>query len=127
MKLRKTTPILYVDAIEPSLAHWRERLGYEVVGEVAHGERLAFAILARDGVELMLQTFASAADDLPGLVTALRARPFALYHEVDDVEAAARLLREAQVVAGPRTTSYGAREIFVEDPAGFVHGYAQRL
>jgi hypothetical protein len=123
--IKKTTPLLVVEAIEPCLDHFCARLGYTLGPQVPHGERLGFVILAKGDVELMLQTFASAADDLPALVPLLRARPMALYHDVDDLEAVARALPAASILVGPRTTNYGAREIFATDPAGFIHGYAQ--
>jgi hypothetical protein len=38
--IRKSTPVLFVDAIEPSLAFWRDRLGFSVTVEVPHGDTL---------------------------------------------------------------------------------------
>ena len=59
MKMNRLTPVLMVEAIEPCLPFWVDRLGFSKTVEVPHGDRLGFAILVRDGVELMYQTRAS--------------------------------------------------------------------
>jgi hypothetical protein len=65
--LRKATPVLVVDRIEPVLAFWKE-LGIEPTVQVPDQEatdgRLGFAILAADGIEVMYQTAASVRGDL---------------------------------------------------------------
>jgi len=53
--VKKLTPIMTVDAIEPCLGFWTERLGSTVTTQVPHKDRLGFAILARlEGVEVVL-------------------------------------------------------------------------
>jgi hypothetical protein len=52
----KITPILFVDAIEPSLEFWVGRLEFETIAEVPEGNRLGFVILKKGDSELMLQT-----------------------------------------------------------------------
>ncbi|MFW6078722.1 MAG: hypothetical protein ACODAE_03825, partial [Gemmatimonadota bacterium] len=65
--VKKITPLLYVEEIEPVLPFWVDRLGFEVTAEVPEGDRLGFVILARDGEEVMYQTRASVESDLPAL------------------------------------------------------------
>ena len=122
MKIDKLTPILVVDAIEPALAFWTGALGYEKVVEVPHEGRLGFVLLQKDGHEVMLQTKASIAADLP----AMAGTPCALYADVKSIQAAQKAVGEhATVIAGPRETFYGAREVWVRDPAGNVIGFAE--
>ena len=64
--MKKLTPILFVDAIEPCLPFWTERLGFTKATEVPHDGRLGFVILVKDGLELMYQTWDSAAADVSG-------------------------------------------------------------
>ena len=49
------------------------------------------------------------------------------YIDVDSVEEAQALVAKtgARILVGPRTTSYGAKEIWVMTPGGFVTGYAE--
>ena len=127
MRILRSTPILLVDRIEPHLEFWRDRMGYELTAQVPHGEGAGFVILTRDGQELMMQTHASAADDLPEVGRRAASRGVAFFHEVDDLDDAMRRTEGLEVVGGPRTAAYGMREIFVVDKAGFVHGYAQKV
>ena len=48
-----------------------------------------------------------------------------LYLRVDEVETVPALVPEAEVVVSPRTTPYGAREVFLREPGGHVVGFAQ--
>jgi len=126
--LRKATPVLIVDRIEPVLPFWT-KLGLAATTEVpdqnATDGRLAFVILAGEGAEVMYQTAASVKEDLVKSASAkdaFRAAPqqTTLYVEVDslaDVES--RLLGEL-VVMPQRKTFYGATEIGYADPAGNI-------
>src|SRR5688572_19144484 len=81
--LKKLTPVLLVEAIEPVLPFWKQ-LGFEVTAEVPHGDRLGFVILVKSGVELMYQTRDAMKDDLP---TFAETNSQGLYFlEVDDLE-----------------------------------------
>jgi hypothetical protein len=52
----KITPILFVDAIEPSLEFWVGRLNFEKIVEVPEGTKIGFVILQKGASEVMLQT-----------------------------------------------------------------------
>jgi uncharacterized glyoxalase superfamily protein PhnB len=121
--LKKLTPVLFVEKIEPCLPFWVERLGFQKTAEVPEGEALGFVILARDGVEVMLQTRASVAKDVPALAQE-PSRSF-LYVEVADFADIKRRLAGADIVIPERKTFYGATEIGVRDPAGNVITFAQ--
>ena len=120
--VRKATPIMFVDSVEPCVAFW-QRLGFEKTVEVPHGDALGFAILVQGSVELMLQSRASIAEDLP----ALAAEPsrVALYVEVTDLDEAAGRVQGAPAVFERRKTFYGAEEFGVRDPAGNIVTLAQ--
>jgi uncharacterized glyoxalase superfamily protein PhnB len=115
---------LIVDAIEPCLPFWCERLGFTVSVEVPHGGRLGFAILVKDGAELMMQTRASLADDIaPAASESYRSM---LYVHVDDLAAIKRALKDVDRVVADRRTFYGADEVLVRDPVGNVVVFGQR-
>lgn len=121
----KLTPILVVEAIEPCLEFWVDRLGFEKTVEVPHGDRLGFAILVRGGLELMLQTRASVADDVPSLAAGPHGS--VLYLDVGDLDEVVAALGDVEVLVPERTTFYGAREVFVREPGGHVVGFAQHV
>jgi hypothetical protein len=123
MRVKKLTPVLYVDAIEPCLDFWT-RLGFEKTAEVPQGDKLGFVILKKDDVEVMYQTRASVANDIPALKDAPVKGSF-LFIEVDDINAIDTLLAGKDYVIPRRTTFYGADEVIVREPAGNVVAFAQ--
>ena len=124
MKVAKLTPVLIVEAIEPCLSFWTDRLGFAKTVEVPHGEQLGFVILVRDGVEVMYQTRASVQGDVPALADT-PSRGNLLYFEVDDLDAVESALDGVPHVIPRRTTFYGAQEIIVREPGGNAVAFAQ--
>jgi uncharacterized glyoxalase superfamily protein PhnB len=125
MMIQKLTPVLIVDAVEPSAAFWRERLGFEQHIEVPHGDALGFVGLQRDGAELMYQSRDSVADDIPSI--AADAYRTALFIEVEDLDAIERAMEGVERLFPRRTTFYGMAEIGVREPGGNVVIFAQRV
>ena len=121
--VRKITPVLFVDHIEPCLGFWTG-LGFEKAVEVPEEDRLGFVLLVKDGVEVMYQSRASLRKDVPALASAPSAT--ALYIEVDDLDEVARRVAGAPVVVPRRKTFYGMEEIGVREPAGNLVTFARR-
>lgn len=124
--LKKLTPVLIVDEVEPVVAFWAA-VGMKAVVEVPHGDRLGFVILKGDEIELMYQSIASVREDEPRVLEGPRGpRASAVYIEVDDLDAVtARFPSATDVIVRGRTTFYGATETIVHDPAGNVVSFAQ--
>ena len=118
------TPILYVEAIEPVLPFWTDRLGFRVTGEVMEGDRLGFVMMERAGTELMIQTRESLENDAPALADTPMGGTI-LYLRVTDLDAIIAALDGVEVLVPRRTTGYGAEEIFVREPGGNVVGFAE--
>ena len=127
MKVSKTTPIMSVESIEASLPFWTDNLGYKKTLEVPHQGKLGFVILVKDDTEVMLQTQSSIRDDLPQIAAYFVPGSIALYSDVDSLDSAIEALRsaEARVIVPPRTTNYGAREIWVQNRDGNILGFAE--
>lgn len=132
--LRKATPLLIVDRIEPALLFWK-KLGVtptvEVPDETAAYGRLAFAILATESIELMYQTTASVQEDLvksASLKDAFRPNPqqTTLYVEVSQLSEIERMLKDERLIMPRRTTFYGSTEVAYTDPAGNIIVFAER-
>jgi uncharacterized glyoxalase superfamily protein PhnB len=124
MNVKKLTPILTVDAIEPCLPFWLDRLGFTKTTEVPHEDRLGFVILERDGIEVMYQTIDSVAADLPALASLPRGGSI-LFIEVDDIGAIEKAMAGADIVVPRRSTFYGADEVFAREPGGHIVGFAE--
>jgi uncharacterized glyoxalase superfamily protein PhnB len=125
MNIKKITPVLLVDEIEPCAQFWTERLGFAKTIEVPEGNKLGFVALQKGSVEIMYQSFASVEKDSTFLAQQYRKGPTFLYIEVDSLEELIRAAKGARVVMPERTTFYGAREIGITDPAGHVLTFGQ--
>ena len=124
-RLRKSTPVLIVDAIEPSLPFWQERLGFVRTVEVPDGERLGFAILSNGAVEIMYQTAALVRQDSAAHAAAFDGDKTFLFVEVDEIGAIADALRGFEIVMPRRETFYGSIEIGYCEPGGHFVTFAQ--
>ncbi len=124
-QLTKCTPVLIVDAIEPSLPFWQERLGFDRPVEVPDGKRLGFAILTNGAVEIMYQTGASLARDSNAHGAAFHDDKTFLFVEVADIQAVASALSGFEIVMPRRETSYGSTEIGYREPGGHFITFAQ--
>jgi uncharacterized glyoxalase superfamily protein PhnB len=125
MNVKRITPVLFVEEIEPCATFWTERFGFHKTAEVPEGDKLGFVILQKGNVELMYQSFASVEKDLPALSSVARKGPTFLYVEVDDLDAVISAVEGAEIYLPVRTTFYGAKEIGVKDPAGHFVTFAQ--
>lgn len=126
-EMRKLSPLLTVDAVEPCIPFWVERLGFAKTVEVPEGSSLGFAILAKDGVEIMYQSRSSVEKDIPPLAqgTSQGLPAMGLFIEVSDIDAVERALAGVPHVIPRRRTFYGMEEIVVRDPGGYVVVFAQ--
>lgn len=114
--MKRITPVVLVDEIEPHLPFW-EALGFERMAEIPTGDALGFVGLGRGDAELMLQSRASLAADIPEIVPEeLDHSGFSLFVEIDMPfeELTERIAKtDAEVIVPDRHTFYGAREIVV--------------
>ncbi len=116
-QMKKLTPVLLVDAIEPVLPFWEERLGFTRSNEVPLEDKLAFVTLSKDGVEIMYQTVASMTADFPA-VASIPLGGNLLFIEVQGLDAIVAALEGIEPVVPRRKTFYGADEFVVREPGG---------
>ncbi len=127
MTFQKLTPNMMVEDVNTTIDFYRDVLGFELVVNVPEEGAFDFALVRRDGVEVMFQSRASLAADLP----AFAARPAGgaltfFYLDVEGVEALYEQLRtRTTVVKDLHETFYGTREFAVEDCNGFILAFAE--
>jgi catechol 2,3-dioxygenase-like lactoylglutathione lyase family enzyme len=134
ISVNKVTPLMTVEAIEPCLPFWTDRLGFQVTVSVPHGEHIGFAILQKGDAELMYQSRGSVAEDLgtmapdhPTLADDMAAGMSTLFIEVDALDPVVSALDGAEIVVPRRQTFYGMDEIFVRAPCGTLVGFAAKV
>jgi hypothetical protein len=120
--LKKLTTVVLVESIEKQLPSW-EKLGYSVVTRVPDSGAAGFVILHGAAGELMLQTHASLAEDLPEIA---KRKPSALlYADVESLSATKKALAGAEVIVDKRKTFYGATEAWLALPGGTFLGLSE--
>jgi uncharacterized glyoxalase superfamily protein PhnB len=120
--MQSLTPILLVDAIEPCLDFWK-RLGFEVTVQVPEGDAIGFVILKNGPVEVMYQTRASVAKDVPSMTEFPSSS--VLYIHVTNLEEVIAAVAGAPVLVPKRTTFYGATEYAVREPGGSAVSFSE--
>jgi uncharacterized glyoxalase superfamily protein PhnB len=125
MNVKRITPVLFVEEVEPCVKFWVERFGFQKTAEVPDGNKLAFAMLQKGNVELMYQSYASADKEGGAISQLARKGPTFLYVEVDNLDETIAAVKGAEVVMPKRTTFYGSTEIGIKDPEGHFVTFAQ--
>lgn len=124
--VNKSTPVLHVKSVEPSLKFWTERFGFHKTIEVPEGDHIGFVALENDAVEVMYQTYSGMqADPSNPLAKVVDQGPSFLFMEVADINAVAAALKGAEVVQPIHESSYGAKEIVVKEPGGHFVIFSQ--
>jgi hypothetical protein len=122
---RKLTPVLMVDAIEPCLPLWVDRLGWSKTVEVPHDGKLGFVILQKDGVEVMYQTWASVEKDIGHPLTRAAGTSVGLFIEVSSIEEIEKQIAGLPITLPRRRTFYGMEEVGVTEAGGHAIIFAQ--
>ena len=124
--LKQLTPVLIVDAVEPCVKFWTDRLGFDVTNKVPGEDgKLIFASVQKGPVEIMYQTRASVLSEDPGAARDIMGHSVALFITVDDLDTIEKSLAGAPVVKPRHDTFYGSTEIYVREPGGNTVGFAQ--
>jgi len=124
--INKSTPVLHVKSVEPSLRFWTERFGFKKTIEVPEGDHLGFAALENGSVEVMYQTYSGMQADADNpLAKAVDKGPSFLFMEVADINSVANALKGAEIVQPIHETFYGSKEIVVKEPGGHFVIFAQ--
>jgi uncharacterized glyoxalase superfamily protein PhnB len=124
--IKKITPLLFAEEIESCIEFWTQHMGFTKTVEVPEGEKLGFAMLEKDGLELMYQSYASVEKDNPATAEAVKKGPAFLYIDVDDLERALAAVGNAEIVMPVRSTFYGSKEFGIKDPVGHYMIFAQQ-
>jgi catechol 2,3-dioxygenase-like lactoylglutathione lyase family enzyme len=124
VEIRGMAPLLQVFDMPRSVSFYRDVLGFRVVqtspprGPDDHD----WALLRRDGIEIMLNT-AYEADGRPPAPDEARSAAHAdaaLFFGCPDVESAYRYLRSKGVAAQPPSVApYGMNQLHLRDPDGY--------
>ena len=124
--INKSTPILHVKSVEPSLKFWTERFGFKSTIQVPEGDHIGFVALENGQVELMYQTYQGMRTDQTNpLAKDVDKGPSFIFMEVPDINAVIKSLEGAEMVQGLHETFYGAKEVVAKEPGGHFVIFSQ--
>ena len=124
--LTKLTPNLMVEDVERTLAFYRDTLGFGVVMTLPESAPFDFAIVQRDGVELMFQSRTSLSENVPALTGSSIGASQTFYIEVSGIRDLYDQLREkVEIVVDFHTTFYGTNEFYFRDLNGYILSFSE--
>ena len=124
MKVRRATAVLLVDRVEPT-AEFLRRIGFASTIEVREGDGVGFALLERDGAQVMVETRDNERESASLRAVTRQSRSALVFLEVDDLDAVIDALRGVPVVVERHSTFYGADEVTFTEPGGNLVTFAQ--
>ena len=123
IEIRGMAPLLQVFDMPTSIVFYRDVLGFEVATtSTPRRDQFDWALLRRDGVELMLNTAyeEDARPSAPDPVRVATHDDTCLYFGCPDVDAAYAYLRARGVAAKePKIAPYDMKQLYVSDPDGY--------
>ena len=125
-RLKRLSPVLIVDSVEPCIAFWVDRFGFTAANQVPGPDgKLVFARVEKDGIEIMYQTRASVLAERPDAASELSGHSTAFFFTVEDLDRVEQAVAGVPVVKPRHKTFYGSTELYVREPGGNTVGFAQ--
>jgi uncharacterized glyoxalase superfamily protein PhnB len=124
--LKKLTPNLMVEDVAGTLAFYRDTLGFEVVMTLPEAEPFDFAIVKRDGAELMFQSRSSLSENVPALTGSPIGASQTFYIEVTGLSDLYQQLHDrVEIVVDLHSTFYGTQEFYFRDVNGYILSFSE--
>ena len=120
--IRGVAPLLQVFDMPASIHFYRDVLGFGLISTSQPGDNFGWALLRRNGVDLMLNTAydVGARPQEPDPARAAAHMNTALYFGCADVDGAYRRLRAMGFdVKEPAVAHYGMKQLYITDPDGY--------
>lgn len=117
---------MMVEDVNETITFYRDILGFDLVMTVPDSGRFDWALVRRGEVEVMFQTRASLAEDLPQFKERPIGGALTLYIDMQDIDALYEHVHgRVDVVKDLETTFHGTREFTIQDPNGFALTFAE--
>jgi hypothetical protein len=117
---KKLTDVHIVDEVEPCVAFWTERFGFRKILETPLGDKVGYAALVRDQVEIHYRSRASLVGEIEGLAAYPLQDSSLITIEMPSVEEVIPQLAGIDVIIARRRTFYGNNEVVIRAPGGQI-------
>ncbi|MGM0213536.1 VOC family protein [Enterococcus sp. AZ109] len=124
---QQLTANLMVESIEDTLAFYTEKLGFNLLTSAPHADGyLQFAIVEKDGLNLMFQERKNFTEEYPMLNTPATKPSISLFIKVANFDELYESLKSAVPLAADlHTTFYDTKEFAIVDNTGYVLTFAE--
>jgi hypothetical protein len=124
MKVKRATPVLFVDSVAATRDFFA-RVGFTVTVEIPDGKAEGFAILERDGVQVMVESRDNSNEPAAVRAKSKKAAAAHVFVEVDDLNAVVTALGRAEILVERHKTFYNSDELTYLEPGGHLVTFAQ--
>ncbi|HYU73050.1 MAG TPA: VOC family protein [Ktedonobacteraceae bacterium] len=126
--LKKLTPNIMVEDVNRTIQFYKETLGFELLTSVPEKGQFDWAMMKRDGVEIMFQARASLGEEIPALQQKEIGGALTFYIDIEGVEELHAILKDkVTIVQEMHTTFYGAQEFAIQDCNGYILTFAEAV
>jgi lactoylglutathione lyase len=126
--LKKLTPNVMVEDVNRTIQFYKEMLGFELLTTVPGEGQFNWAMMKRDGVEIMFQSRASLGGEIPVLQQREIGGALTFYNDVEGVKELYTYLKgKVEIVQDMHTTFYGSQEFAMQDCNGFILSFAEAI
>ena len=120
MTFKKLTPVLLSRDVDTCVEFWTNFGFQESISVPLNDQKTGFAAVHKDGIELMYQDYAFGERRLQEEYRSV------LYFEVSSFDEIREAAQQHEIVVPEHVTDYGAREVYIRDPAGNMIGFAEQ-
>ena len=124
MKVKRATPVLFVDSVGATRDFFK-RAGFSASVEIPDGKSLGFAILERDGAQVMVESRDNSNEAAAIRAKSKKAAASHVFVEVDDLDALIAALGRAEILVERHKTFYNSDELTYQEPGGHLVTFAQ--
>lgn len=126
MKMKKLTPNLMVQNVNHTIRFYEEILGFEFVMSKPEEGQFNWAMMKFGDVEIMFQTRASLAEEIPDFKELKIGGSLTFFIEVEGIkEFYAKIKQKATIAQDLHTTFYGMQEFAIKDLDGYILTFAE--
>lgn len=138
MIFNKLTPNFEVKEIREAVLFYQSVLGFSLTAavpetqdgvdtELIDGKNYAFAMMMRDGVEIMFQRSDSFKHDVEIATNESIGASVSFYIEITEIKEFYNEIKEkAPTITALKTTWYGVNEFYMKDNSGYILGFAEK-
>jgi lactoylglutathione lyase len=126
--LESLTPNVIVSDVNKTVDYYSRFLGFTLIASVPEAGVYNWAMVTRDGVNLMFQSFQSLHEDMPSLKIESKGSIGTFFIKLKGIEQLHTELKDqVEIASDMRVTFYGMKEFTIRDLNGYFLTFAEEI